>query len=105
MLELEVLNCKLQHVTVLSNDPDSLQFLINVCKDCSDMDGFVLQDQKSVVLKMNSIRNYPENEVWKLGSKEMTVDSTTHMEILHPQTKNFQLLKIIFKKLNVLLIV
>ena len=70
-------------VTVLSNDSNDLQFLINVCKDYSDMDGYVLQDQKSVVLKMNSIRNYPESEAWKLGSKEMpVVDSTTHMGIL-----------------------
>ena len=73
MLELEVLNCKpacADDVTVLSNDPDSLQFLINVCKDYSDMDGYVLQDQKNVVLKMSSIRNYPKNKVWKLGSQE-----------------------------------
>ena len=81
-IELQAPACA-DDVNVLSNDLDSLQFLINVCKDYSDMDGYVLRDQKSVVLKMNSIRNNPENEVWKLGSKEMPVDSTTHMEILH----------------------
>ena len=86
------------------------QFNNSNTMDYSDMDGYVLQDQKSVVLKMNSIRNYPESEAWKLGSKEMpVVDSTTHMGILRTSTNQDQNLimaqlyiwictKIIFKK-------
>ena len=49
-------------VTVLSNDSEGLQLLISLCKDSSNLNGYVLHDHKSVVLKMNSIHQYPENE-------------------------------------------
>ena len=69
-------------VTVLSNDSEGLQFLISLCKDSSNLNGYVLHDQKSVVLKMNSIRQYPDNEAWTLGAKEMPlVQDTTHMGV------------------------
>ena len=68
--------------TYLSNDAESLQFLINISKDSSDMDGYILQEIKSVVLKMDSIKNYPEGETWKIGDKDMpVVEQTTHMGI------------------------
>ena len=68
--------------TYLSNDAESLQFLINISKDSSDMDGYILQEIKSVVLKMDSIKNYPEGETWKIGDKDMPVfEQTTYMGI------------------------
>ena len=48
--------------TYLINDAESLQFLINISKDASEMDGYILQEIKSVVLKMDSIKNYKEGE-------------------------------------------
>ena len=33
--------------------------------------GYILQEIKSVVLKMDSIKNYPEGETWKIGDKDM----------------------------------
>ena len=46
------------------------------------MDGYILQVIKSVVLKMDSIKNYPEGETWKIGDKDMpVVKQTTHMGI------------------------
>ena len=69
-------------VTVLTNDAYSLQFIVNICKDSSEKDGYILQEVKSVVMKMDSIKNYPENEKWHIGDKEMpVVESTTHMGI------------------------
>ncbi|MCG8046395.1 MAG: reverse transcriptase domain-containing protein, partial [Candidatus Thiodiazotropha endolucinida] len=69
-------------LTVLSNNPYDLQLLFNVCKDFSNMEGYVLHDLKSVVLKMNSIRQYPSNEEWDLDGKPMpVVNSVTHMGI------------------------
>ncbi|MEW8548000.1 MAG: reverse transcriptase domain-containing protein [Candidatus Thiodiazotropha sp.] len=69
-------------VTVLSNDPESLQFLISICKDSSCLNGYVLHDLKSVVLQMNSIPKYPDGESWVLGANEMpVVQNTTHMGI------------------------
>ena len=68
--------------TYLIYDADSLQFLINISKDSSDMDGYILQVIKSVVLKMDGIKNYPEGETWKIGDKDMpVVKQTTHMGI------------------------
>ena len=70
-------------VTVLSDEPNELQFLVNICKDTSNLEGFTLHESKSVVLKKNTIRQYPENESWELGEKKMpVVDNTTHMGIL-----------------------
>ena len=70
-------------VTVLSDEPNELQFLVNICKDTSNLEGFTLHESKSVVLKKNTIRQYPENESLELGDKKMTVvDNTTHMGIL-----------------------
>ena len=70
-------------VTVLSDEPNELQFLVNICKDTSNLEGFALHDTKSVILRKDSVKHYPENESWKLGNKEMpVVDSTTHMGIL-----------------------
>lgn len=60
-------------VTVLSNDSDGLQFVISICKDSSNLNGYVLHDQKSVVLKTNSICQYPDNEAWTLRAKEMPI--------------------------------
>ena len=71
-------------VTVLTNDTYSLQFIVNICKDSSEKDGYILQEVKSVVMKMDSIKNFPENEKWHIlvGDKEMpVVESTTHMGI------------------------
>ena len=68
--------------TYLTNDAESLQFLINISKDSSDMGGYILQEIKSVVLKMYSIKNYPEGETWKIGDKDMLVfEQTTHIRI------------------------
>ena len=68
--------------TYLSNDAESLQFLINISKDSSDMDGYILQEIKSVVPKMDSIKYYPEGETWKVGDKDMpVVEQNTHMGI------------------------
>ncbi|MEW8544949.1 MAG: hypothetical protein AB2693_15595, partial [Candidatus Thiodiazotropha sp.] len=49
----------------------------------SKMDGYINQEVKSVVMKMDSVKEYPEDESWNLGSKDMpVVTSTTHMGIL-----------------------
>ena len=42
--------------TYLSNDAESLQFLINISKDSRDIDGYILQQIKSVALKMDNIK-------------------------------------------------
>ena len=69
-------------MTVLTNDAYSLQFIVNIRKGSSEKDGYILQEVKSVVMKMDSIKNYPENEKWHIGDKEMpVVESTTHMGI------------------------
>ena len=72
-------------VTVLSDEPNELQFLVNICKDTSNLEEFTLHGSKSksVVLKKNTIKQYPENESCELGDKKMpVVDNTTHMGIL-----------------------
>ena len=75
-------------VPVLSDIPTELQFLVNICKDTSNPEGFTLHKSKSVVLKKNTIRQYPENESWELGDKKMpVVDNTTHMAILRSSSK------------------
>ncbi|MCG8048991.1 MAG: reverse transcriptase domain-containing protein [Candidatus Thiodiazotropha endolucinida] len=74
-------------MTLLANDANSLQYLINICKDASMMDGYILQEIKSVILKKDSVKTYPEGETWKIGEKDMpVVDSTTHMGILRSST-------------------
>ena len=71
-------------MTILTNDASSLQFLDDTCKDSSDMDGYILQEIKSVVMKKDSVKNYPEGETWQIGEREMpVVENTTHMGILH----------------------
>ena len=38
-------------------------------------------------MKMDSIKNYSEDEAWHIGEKEMSVvESTTHMEIHRPSS-------------------
>ena len=80
-IDISVPTCA-DDVTKLSNDSEGLQFLISLCKDSSNLNGYVLHYQKSAVLKMNSIRQYPENEAWTLEAKEMPiVQETTHMGV------------------------
>ena len=70
-------------VTLLGNDPDSLQFLTGLWKNSSDMDGYIIQESKRVILKMNSFRKYSDGESWSLGTEAMPiVKSTTLMGIL-----------------------
>ena len=70
-------------MTVLSDEPNELKYLVNICKDTSNLEGFTLQGIKSVALKENTIRQYPENESWTLGDKKMpVVDNTAHIGIL-----------------------
>ncbi|MES9904479.1 MAG: reverse transcriptase domain-containing protein [Sedimenticola sp.] len=71
-------------VTLISSDPNELQRLINITKDYSFMEGYQLQEVKSVILRVKtSKREYNDNESWTLGDKHMPiVDSTTHMGIL-----------------------
>lgn len=74
-------------VTAMSNTSCGLQSLIYICDDTSKMDGYVNQEVKSVVMKMDSIKDYPEDESWKLNSKDMpVVTSTTHMGIVRSTT-------------------
>ena len=74
-------------VTVMSNTSSGLQSLIYICDDTSQMDGYVNQEVKSVVMKMDSVKEYPEDETWKLNSKDMpVVDSSTHMGIVRAST-------------------
>ena len=49
-------------MTILTNDASSLQLLVDICKDSSDMDGYILQEIKRVLMKMDSVKNYPEGE-------------------------------------------
>ena len=75
-------------MTILTNDASSLQFLVDICKDSSDMDGYILQEIKSVVMKMDSVKNYPESETWQTGDREMpVVENTTHMGVLRSSSK------------------
>ena len=70
-----------------SNTFCGLQSLIHICDNASKMDGYISQDVKSVVMKMNSIKDYPENESWQLGLKDIpVVTSTTYMGILRTST-------------------
>ena len=48
-------------MTMLSNTSSGLQSLIHICDDAST-DGYINQEVKSVVIKMDSIKDYPENE-------------------------------------------
>lgn len=74
-------------MSLLSNSSCGLQSLIHICDDTSKMDGYINQEVKSVIMKMDSIKDYPEDESWKLGSKDMpVVTSTTHMGILRTST-------------------
>ena len=74
-------------VTVLSNNANYRQVLVNICDDSSEMDGYVLHILKSVVFRKNSVSQYPDDEAWALGDKEMpVVDNTTHMGILKTST-------------------
>lgn len=48
---------------------------------------YILQEIKSVILKKDSVKSYPDGETWKIGEKDMpVVDSTTHMGILRSST-------------------
>lgn len=70
-------------MTLMSNDSCELQYIINISKDCSELDGYTLQEIKSVIVLMDSIKTYPEDETWFLGSKTMpVVENTLHMGIL-----------------------
>ena len=70
-------------MAVLSDETNELQYLVNICKDTCNLEGFTLHGIKSVALKENTIRQYPENESWTLGDKKMpVVDNTTHIGIL-----------------------
>ena len=74
-------------MTLMSDDSCGLQFMIDICKDSSELDGYTLQEIKSVVVMMDSIKTYPEIESWTLGSKNMPiVENTTHMGILRTST-------------------
>ncbi|MCG7875776.1 MAG: reverse transcriptase domain-containing protein [Candidatus Thiodiazotropha endolucinida] len=74
-------------MTFLSNTASGLQSLIRMSDDSSRMDGYILQEVKSVVMKMDSCKDYPENESWTLGSKTMpVVNNTTHMGIHRSST-------------------
>ena len=74
-------------LTVLSNTSSGLQSVLYICDDTSQMDGYVNQEVKSVVMKMDSIKEYPEGETFKLNSKDMpVVTSTTHMGIVRSST-------------------
>ena len=81
--------------TYLSNDAESLQFLINISKDSSDMDGYILQEIKSVVLKMDSIKNYQKEKAGKLEIKTCQSLNKPHIwEYLAPlQTRECMQLK------------
>ena len=47
------------------------------------MDGYVLQEIKSAIMKIDNIKSYPEGEAWHICEKEMpVVESTSHMRIL-----------------------
>ena len=70
-------------VTVMSEEPCGLQSVINISKDSSQLDGYSLQEIKSVIVMMDSIKTYPESESWTIGSKTMQItEITTHMGIL-----------------------
>ena len=76
-------------MTVLSKEASDLQFLVGVYRDSSNMEGYVLHDIKSVVLKMNTISQYLGDEEWVLGDKIMpVVENTTHMGILRSSSKH-----------------
>ena len=60
---------------------------MNIRKDSSEMDGYILQEIKSVVLKIDSIKNYLKGETWKIGDKDIpVVEQPTHMGIPHSST-------------------
>ena len=74
-------------LTVMSNTANGLQSLIYICDDTSQMDGYENQEVKSVIMKMDSVKEYPENETWTLNSKNMSVvECTTHMGIVRSTT-------------------
>ena len=74
-------------VTVMSEGLCGLQSVIKISKDSSQFDGYSLQEIKSVIVMMDSIKTYPESESWTLGSKIMPItESTTHMGILRTST-------------------
>ena len=74
-------------LTVMSNTVNGLQSLIYICDDTSQMDGYENQEVKSVIMKMDSVKEYPENETWTLNSKNMSVvECTTHMGIVRSTT-------------------
>ena len=80
-------------VTVLSNTSSGLQTLVYICVDTSQMDDYVNQEVKSVVMKMNSIKEYTEGETWKLNSKDTpVVTRTTHMGIVRSSIKLYNFL-------------
>ena len=71
----------------MSEEPCGLQSVINISLDSSQLDGYSLQEIKSVIVMMDSIKTYPESESWTLGSKTMSItESTTHMGILRTST-------------------
>ena len=75
---------------LFGSDPNELQFLINICKDASLVDGYTLQENKIVVMKMDSVKinNYPADEAWSLGLKDMPIVSKTiHMGIIRCSTR------------------
>ena len=71
----------------MSEEPCGLQSVINISKDSSQLDGYSLQEIKSVIVMMESIKTYPESEPWIRGSKIMPItENTTHMGILRTST-------------------
>ena len=56
-------------LTAMSNTANGLQSLIYIGDDTSQMDGYENQEVKSVIMKMDSVKEYPENETWTLNSK------------------------------------
>ena len=85
---------------MLNNTSSGLRSMLYICDDTSQMDGYVNQEVKSVVMKMDSIKEYPEGETFMLNSKDMPVDtSTTHMGIVRSSTnQEMKMLKPIFRK-------
>ena len=74
-------------LTVMNNTANGLQSLVYICDDTSQMDGYENQEVKSVIMKMDSVKEYPENETWALNSKNMSVfECTAHMDIVRSTT-------------------
>ena len=70
-------------IALLSNDPDDIQKMINISKDFSNMEGYKLQETKSVILRIKtSKKDCDSNFSWTLGNKIMPeIEKTSHMGI------------------------